>query len=60
MKKNLWMQHNQAWIEKEMAKKKDEERNEKKKSKRKVVIKQGKDIIESIENTKLGNAINHE
>jgi hypothetical protein len=45
MKKNLWMQHNQAWIEKEMAKKKDEERNEKKKSKRKVVIKQGKDII---------------
>lgn len=54
------MKHNQAWIEKENAKKKDEERNEKKKSKRKVQIKQGKDIIESIENTKLGNAVNHE
>ena len=60
MKKNLWMKHNQAWIEKENAKKKDEERNEKKKGKRTVQIKQGKDIIESIENTKLGNAVNHE
>ncbi len=45
MKKNLWIKHNQQWIEKENAKKKDEERNEKKKSKRKVLIKQGKDII---------------
>jgi prophage tail gpP-like protein len=45
MKKNLWMKHNEAWIEKENAKKKDEERNEKKKSRKRAESKQGKDII---------------
>lgn len=43
-----------------MLRRKMKKETKKKKNKRKIQIKQGKDIIESIENTKLGNAVNHE
>jgi hypothetical protein len=59
LKKNIWIQHNSAWIEKEKAKANDLERTEKKRTRKKQVSKQGSNAFESIKNTKLGGKINN-
>lgn len=58
MKKNIWIQHNSAWIEKEKARGQDLDKNEKRKTRKKAESKQGKDVFESIKNTKLGENVN--
>lgn len=54
LKKNIWIQHNSAWIEKQKARNHDLDKNEKRKTRKKAESKQGKDVFESIKNTKLG------
>ncbi len=60
LKKNIWIQHNSAWLEKEKARTKDCEKVEKKRAKKKQGDKAGANPFEAIRNTKLGEKVNIE
>lgn len=58
VKKNIWIQHNTAWLEKEKAKAKDGEKVEKKRAKKKQGEKVNANPFEAIKSTKLGEKVN--
>ena len=58
IKKNIWIQHNSAWLEKEKAKAKEGEKVEKKRTKKKLSDKANANVFEAIRSTKLGEKVN--
>ena len=60
IKKNIWIQHNSAWLEKERAKAKEGEKVEKKRTKKKLSDKANTNVFEAIRSTKLGEKVNPE
>ena len=61
IKKNIWIQHNTAWLEKEKAKaNKEGDKVEKKRTKKKQGEKINANAFEAIKSTKLGEKVNSE